>query len=37
MVDVVTVALVWLAVRVSTRITRPWLARAAAPTSLRTA
>lgn len=35
-VDGVTVALVWLAVRASARITRPWLVRAAAPTNLRT-
>ena len=36
-VDGVTVALVWLAVRISTRITRPWLIRASAPANLRTA
>ena len=35
-VDGATVALVWLAVRVSTRMTRPWLVRAAAPANLRT-
>jgi hypothetical protein len=36
-VDAVTVALVWLAVLASTRITRPWLTRAVSPTNLRTA
>jgi hypothetical protein len=36
-VDGVTIALVWLAVRISTRITRPWLVRASAPANLRTA
>jgi hypothetical protein len=36
-VDGVTVALVWLAVRISTWITRPWLVRASAPANLRTA
>jgi uncharacterized membrane protein YfcA len=36
LVDAVTVLLVWLAVEVSTRLTRPWLVRAAAPDSLRT-
>ena len=36
LVDVVTVALVWLAVRASSWITRPWLLRAAAPANLRT-
>lgn len=36
-VDAVTVALVWLAVRISTWITRPWLVRASAPANLRTA
>ncbi len=35
-VDVVAVLLVWLAVRASTRLSRPWLIRAAAPASLRT-
>lgn len=35
-VDVATVALVWLAVLASTRMTRPWLVRAAAPANLRT-
>lgn len=34
-VDLATVALVWAAVRASTRITRPWLVRAAAPSNLR--
>jgi len=37
LVDCVTVALVWLAVRLSTWITRPWLVRASAPANLRTA
>jgi hypothetical protein len=36
LVDGVTVALVWLAVRASSWITRPWLIRAAAPANLRT-
>jgi hypothetical protein len=36
LVDGVTVALVWLAVRASSWITRPWLLRAAAPANLRT-
>jgi hypothetical protein len=36
-VDGVTVALVWLAVRISTWITRPWLVRASSPANLRTA
>ena len=36
-VDAVTVALVWLAVLASTRITRPWLTRAMSPANLRTA
>ena len=36
-VDAVTVALVWLAVLASTRITRPWLTRAVSPANLRTA
>ena len=36
LVDSVTVALVWVAVRASTRMTRPWLVRAAAPVNLRT-
>ena len=36
LVDVATIALVWVAVRASTRMTRPWLLRAAAPTNLRT-
>jgi hypothetical protein len=35
-VDVVTIALVCLAVEASTRLTRPWLTRAAGPDSLRT-
>lgn len=35
LVDATTVALVWVAVRASTRMTRPWLARAAAPANLR--
>jgi predicted lysophospholipase L1 biosynthesis ABC-type transport system permease subunit len=35
-VDCATVALVWLAVRASSWITRPWLLRAAAATNLRT-
>ena len=35
--DGVTIALVWLAVRAATRITRPWLVRASAPANLRTA
>jgi hypothetical protein len=37
LVDAVTIALVWLAVGVSTRLTRPWLVRAAAAENLRTA
>jgi hypothetical protein len=37
LVDVVTIALVWLAVRISTWITRPWLVRASASSNLRTA
>lgn len=37
LVDVITIALVWTAVRASTWITRPWLIRAAAPANLRTA
>ncbi len=37
LVNIVTIALVWLAVIVSTRLTRPWLVRAAAPANLRTA
>lgn len=37
LVDAVTIALVWLAVGVSTRLTRPWLVRASAPANLRTA
>lgn len=37
LVDCVTVALVWGAVRASSWLTRPWLVRAAAPTNLRTA
>ncbi len=37
LVDCVTVALVWCAVRASSWITRPWLVRAAAPANLRTA
>lgn len=36
LVDCVTVALVWFAVRASSWITRPWLLRAASPASLRT-
>jgi hypothetical protein len=36
LVDCVTVALVWFAVRASSWITRPWLRRAAAPANLRT-
>jgi hypothetical protein len=36
-VDGFTVALVWLAVRISTWITRPWLVRASAPANLRAA
>jgi hypothetical protein len=36
-VDAVTVALVWLAVLASSRITRPWLTRAVSPANLRTA
>ena len=36
LVDLVTVALVWVAVLASTRMTRPWLVRAAAPANLRT-
>jgi hypothetical protein len=36
LVDCVTVALAWLAVWVSSWITRPWLLRAAAPANLRT-
>lgn len=36
-VDVLTVGLVWLVVLASTRITRPWLVRAASPANLRTA
>jgi hypothetical protein len=36
LVDAVTVVLVCLSVEASTRLTRPWLARAAAPDSLRT-
>jgi hypothetical protein len=36
LVDVATVALVWMAVRASTRMTRSWLLRAAAPANLRT-
>jgi hypothetical protein len=35
-VDAATILLVWLAVAVSTRLTRPWLTRAAGPDSLRT-
>jgi hypothetical protein len=35
LVDGVTVALVWLAVRASSWVTRPWLLRAAAPANLR--
>lgn len=37
LVDGVTIALVWLAVRISTWITRPWLVRASASSNLRTA
>jgi len=36
LVDAVTVLLTWLALRTSTRLTRPWLVRAAAPVNLRT-
>lgn len=36
LVDGVTVALAWLAVRASSWITRPWLLRAAGPANLRT-
>jgi hypothetical protein len=36
LVDAVTILLVWLAVEASARLTRPWLARAAAPANLRT-
>ncbi len=36
LVDGATVLLVWVAVRASARMTRPWLVRAAAPASLRT-
>jgi hypothetical protein len=36
LVDGVTVALVWLAVRASSWIARPWLLRAPAPANLRT-
>ena len=36
LVDVSAIALVWLAVRTSTLLTRPWLIRAAAPANLRT-
>jgi hypothetical protein len=36
LVDGTTVALGWVAVRASTRMTRPWLVRAAAPANLRT-
>ncbi len=36
LVDVATVALVWMAVRASTWLTWPWLVRAAAPANLRT-
>ena len=36
LVDAVTIALVWLAVGVSTRLTRPWLVRASAAANLRT-
>lgn len=36
LVDATTVALVWVAVRASTRMTRPWLVRASAPANLRT-
>ncbi len=35
-VDACTVVLVWLVVLASTRITRPWLVRAASPANLRT-
>ncbi len=36
LVNTLTVGLVWLSVVVSTRITRPWLLRAASPLNLRT-
>lgn len=36
LVDAAAVGLVWLAVQASTRLTRPWLIRAAAPANLRT-
>lgn len=36
LVDSTTVALVWVAVRASTRMTRPWLVRTSAPANLRT-
>jgi hypothetical protein len=36
LVDVTTIVLAWLAVRGSTRLTRPWLVRAASPANLRT-
>ena len=36
LVDSVTIGLVWMAVGVSTRMTRPWLIRATAPVNLRT-
>ena len=35
-VDAATILLAWLAVEASTRLTRPWLTRAAGPDSLRT-
>jgi len=36
LVDATTVALVWVAVRASTRMTWPWLVWAPAPANLRT-
>jgi hypothetical protein len=36
LIDVATIMLAWLAVRGSTRLTRPWLVRAASPANLRT-